>query len=165
MDSSSHHPGIALVVDGLLTLVVPEFSGSLLKWGVIGVLGIVGFTTLWTALQRRPLVALDSAARVGYLAIAVGLSLSSGQTAAVVAIALGIGLAVLGATIMVRAFRRRGSSENWAFDLVRGAIYIAAGAVVIVLPDAITSSLVLAVAAGALLLGGLTIAVGMNVSD
>jgi hypothetical protein len=83
---------------------------------------------------------LDVAAGAVYLITGIGLGWFTSGAVTVMSKALGIGLAVLGLTVMIRASRKRRSSINWAFDVVRGAIYVAADVSVVVtgegdLPD------------------------------
>ncbi len=157
--------GFVLLLAGLITLTVPEFSEKMLQWVVVGVLVVLGASTLWSALRSKPTKYLDVVVAIVYIIIGLGLAVFSEAAISVVARAIGIVMGIVGLGVIMRALRRRRSDINWTFNVVRGSIYIAAGVVVAVLPDAIASSLILAAAAGAIILGALTLAIGMTDPD
>jgi len=157
--------GLVFVLGGLLILTVPEFSQRLLGLAVVVVLGVTAATTVWGVLRQRPIDRAQLLLGVIYGVIAVGLSLFTDEAVSVVAKAVGIVLGALGAFVAFKALRTRKTDVNWQFNLVRGGIYIAAGFVIAILPEAITSSIVLIIAAAAIIIGALTLAVGLTDDD
>ena len=93
------------------------------------------------------------------------MALFTDESIGVITKALGLAMGVFGFYVAVRAFALRKNDENWVFNFVRGLIYAATGAVVAILPDAIASSLVLAVAGAMLVWGVVTLAIGMTEED
>ncbi|KAA3638966.1 MAG: DUF389 domain-containing protein [Armatimonadetes bacterium] len=157
--------GLVLVLAGLITLTFPSFSEKMLQWVVVGALVVLGASTLWSALRSKPTKYVDIAIGIAYLAVGIGLAVFSEAAVGVIAKAIGVVMAIVGLGIIVRVLRHRRSDINWTFNVVRGGLYIAAGLVVAVLPDAIASSLILAAAAGAIILGALTLAIGLTEPD
>ncbi|MCZ7533185.1 MAG: DUF389 domain-containing protein [Acidimicrobiia bacterium] len=157
--------GLVLLLAGLITLTVPEFSERMLQWVVVVVLVMLGASTLWSALRSKPMRYPDIAVGIVYMVVGVGLAMFSDAAVGIVAKTIGLIMAIVGLVVIMRALRRRRSDINWTFNVVRGAIYIAAGLVVALLPDAIASSLILAAAAGAIILGALTLAIGLTDPD
>lgn len=139
--------GLVLLLAGLITLTVPEFSERMLQWVVVVVLVMLGASTLWSALRSKPMRYPDIAVGIVYMVVGVGLAMFSDAAVGIVAKTIGLIMAIVGLVVIMRALRRRRSDINWTFNVVRGAIYIAAGLVVALLPGAIASSLILAAAA------------------
>lgn len=157
--------GLAFTLGGLLILTVPDFSQRLLGIAVAAILGVLGVTRLWGGVRRRPFDFGEAALGAMLLAIGIGLFFFTEESLNVVTKALGGVVAAIGVYVAVRSFASRKADEDWVFNVVRGCIYIATGAVVAVLPDAIASSLVLAVAGGTLIWGIVTLAIGMTEED
>lgn len=157
--------GLAFTVGGLLILTVPDFSQRLLGLAVAIMLVVIGATRLWGGIQRKPVDFGEAVIGVAFVAAGVGMVLFNEESLNVITKVLGGALVALGLYVAVRSFARRASDDNWVFNLVRGLIYASSGAVVAILPDAIASSLVLAVAGAVLALGIVTLAIGMTEED
>lgn len=157
--------GLVFVLAGLLILTVPEFSQELLSLVIQVSMVVVGLTVIWSALAHRERRTLDAVFGVGLVLIAVFLMFNGQSTRPIVADVIGGAFVLFGVLVSVRAFRRRKTSENWVFHVVRGGVYASFGLVVAFLPEAILSAAVLALAVGAILVGALTLAIGLTDED
>ncbi len=157
--------GAAFVLGGLLALTVPDLSERIFGIIIVTVLAVKGLADVWTAWKKRPFDLYSLLVGLAWIAAAGVLILFTDRSKEMIPIISGALLAFLGFVIMVRALRSRNSSPTWTFNLVRGGIYVASGIVVAVLPDAIGSSVVLAISIAAIAYGGLTIAIGFTSPD
>ncbi|MEE8457137.1 MAG: DUF308 domain-containing protein, partial [Acidimicrobiia bacterium] len=157
--------GAAFVVAGLFILAVPEASARMLGLILAIALVFMGGTDLWGATRVSPtpwtavflgLVSLVAGAGIIFMP-----DLAFGILAKVFAILL----ALRGVTVSVRAFRERHTSDAWTFNLVRGSLSVATAVIIFVIPDAIATTLVLAIAATALISGAIMISYGMTSAD
>lgn len=154
--------GLIILLAGILVLTVPEFSERLLGLLVQLVLILIGGSILWGVIarpERRPLEALYGAAMV---AVGGSLLFFPDASSAFIAKVVGVAFALFGLLIVVRAVRLRSTNENWVFDVVRGGLYIAFAVIVATLPDTIIGGLVFAIAIAAIIVGALTLAIGMT---
>ncbi|MEE8456958.1 MAG: DUF389 domain-containing protein, partial [Acidimicrobiia bacterium] len=153
------------VVAGLFILAVPEASARMLGLILAVALVFMGGTDLWGATRIRPtpwtavflgLVSLVAGAGIIFMP-----DLAFGILAKVFAILL----ALRGVTVSVRAFHERHTSDAWTFNLVRGSLSVATAVIIFVIPDAIATTLVLAIAATALISGAIMISYGITSAD
>lgn len=157
--------GLVLVLAGLLILTVPEFSEDLLALVIEIAMIVIGLAIIWSSLTNREQRTLDVFFGIGLLCIAAILIFNPGASRPIIADVLGGAFVLFGLLIAIRAIRRRRTNENWVFHVVRGGIYASFGIVVAFLPEAVLSSFVLALAIGAILVGGLTLAIGLTDDD
>lgn len=157
--------GLVLVVAGFLILTVPEFSEGLLALLIEVSLIVIGLSVIWGAVSRRDRKTLDALFGVVLLCISVLLIFNPGLSRPVLADVFGGAFVLFGVLIAVRAIRHRKANPNWVFHVVRGGIYASFGIVVAFLPEAVLSFTVLALAVGAILIGGLTLAIGFTDDD
>jgi uncharacterized hydrophobic protein (TIGR00271 family) len=156
--------GLVLLLAGFLILTVPNFSEELLSLVVEISLIVIGVVVIWGAVTRR-VRTLDALFGLGLVGIGVFLALNPSASHPIIADVIGGAFVLFGVLVAVRAIRQRKRSENWVFHFVRGGIYASFGFVVAFLPEAVLSSLVLALAIGAVLIGGLTLAIGLTDED
>lgn len=154
--------GLILVLAGLLILTVPDFSEDLLATVIQLTMFVIGLSILWTSLTRRDHRTLDALFGVALVVIAAYLFFNPRTSRPIIADILGGAFVLFGVLVSVRAIRHKKTNENWAFHFVRGGIYASFGLVVAFLPEAILSSVVLAFAVGAILIGGVTLAIGLT---
>ncbi len=157
--------GAAFIIGGLLALTVPDLSERLLGLIFVAILAIKGVTDFWTAWKKRPFDLYSLLVGLAWVAAAVVLILFTDRSKQVIPLIFGALVAFLGVTIAVKALRNRRSNPTWTFNLVRGAIYVATGVVIAVLPDAIGSSVVLGISIVAIAYGALMIAIGFTSPD
>ena len=154
--------GAAFVVGGLIALTVPELSERLIGVTFISVMIVKGSMDLWTAWKTRPIDRYSLAVGLAWLLGGLALIAFTDRAREVVPIIIGGLVSFLGVVIIVRALRSRRTSPTWTFNLVRGGIYIAAGVVIALLPDAIGTSVVLAISIVAIVYGSLMMAIGIT---
>jgi uncharacterized hydrophobic protein (TIGR00271 family) len=157
--------GAAFIAGGVFILVVPGASTRLL--GIALSLGLIifGAVDFWGAIRVRPII--WSALALGVASIAGGIVLFALPSNAfdVLARAFAVVLGTRGAVTAFEAIRTRRASDDWVFHLVRGGFGIAAAVIIFVLPDAIATSLLLSIAALALIAGGIMLSYGLTHSD
>jgi uncharacterized hydrophobic protein (TIGR00271 family) len=157
--------GVAFVIGGLLALTVPDVSERIIGIIFVTILAIKGLTDLWAAWKKRPFDLYSLFVGLAWVAAAGVLILFTDKSKEVIPLIFGALVAFLGITIAVRAVRNRRSNPTWTFNLVRGGIYIASGVVIAVLPEAIGSSVLLAISIAAIAYGALMIAIGATSPD
>ena len=157
--------GAAFVVGGLIALTVPELSERLIGITFIAVMIVKGAMDFWTAWKTRPIDKYSLAVGLAWLLGGLVLVVFTDRSREIVPVIIGALIAFLGVLIVVKALRSRSTSPTWTFNLVRGGIYIATGAVVAILPDAIGTSVVLAISVAAIVYGGLMLAIGIASPD
>jgi uncharacterized hydrophobic protein (TIGR00271 family) len=157
--------GLILVLAGFMVLTVPQFSEDLLALVIEIAMIVIGLASIWGALSRPDRRTLDLLFGIGLLGIAGLLAFNPGASRPIIADVVGGAFVLFGLLVAFRAVRHRRTSENWVFHMVRGGIYASFGIVVAYLPEAVLSGIVLAIAIGAILVGGLTLAIGLTDDD
>ncbi len=155
--------GTVTILAGIVFLGFPDLTTLLLRV-ILGVsLLVTGLSDLWFHLRPgRPGNRVRDLVE-GLLTVALGLLLLLFPTESLklIMVFAGVYLAVRGITVMVGAIKSRGS-ETWALDLTRGVFLVAIAAVVLLLPEAVFHSLLVAVSAAAVILGGVMLAYGIQ---
>lgn len=154
--------GAAFVVGGLVALTFPNASERLIGITFVVIMLMKGATDLWTVFKTRPFNRRGLFIGFAWLIGGLVLILFTDRAAIVVPIIIGSLVGLLGLSIMLTALRNRRTNPTWTFNLVRGAIYVAAGVVIGVLPDALGTSVVFAISAALIIYGALMVAMGVT---
>ncbi len=155
--------GTVAIVAGASILAFPGATIVMLRYIVGAALIASGAADLWFHLRgREPGKRVRDLAE-GLLTIAVGavLLIFPAETLRVVMLVVGVYLAVRGIAVTIRAIKERGT-DMWALDLARGAFFIVFAAVMVTLPEAVFSGLIVAVAAMFVVIGGVMLAYGIQ---
>lgn len=157
--------GAALIAAGTLVLAFPTISTFSVGVMISVVLVVTGGVDIWVSLQTRRYSWYRLG--LGVIWILTGAALLVFRQDALNALGRVLGgLSVLrGAVIFVVALRNRSSSRSWLYDIVRGLLYIAVGAILILIPDALISALVVGLALVALVAGGISVSFGLAQPD
>lgn len=155
--------GIIAIVGGGLILAFPGSTLEVLRY-VLGIALIASGIADLRFHLRSP----ASHSRVGVI-VESGTTITAGslilffpaETIKAVMVIAGIYFAVRGFTVVVEAVKDRGS-DTWALDLARGAFFLAFAGLTFVLPENVASGVVLALAAGSVVLGGVMLAYGVR---
>ena len=157
--------GTVYIVFGLVILSAPQISAFLLGV-VIGVAVVFfGATTLWSAVRQKPIQRLQSS--IGAVALASGLLflITPESVSGFFALALAIALSSRGGWNIYHAVGPGSDDTTRVFRSSLGFLYIAAATVVWVLPDSLSSSLIVGTAVVALIAGAITLGVGLTTSE
>ena len=155
--------GTIAVLGGGLVLTFPDSTLEVLRI-VLGIALIVsGASDLWYHLrspkaQRRASVIVESAATI---AIGVLVLLFPTETLKGLMVVAGIHFLIRGVVVVFGAIRDRGS-ETWALDLARGVLFLVMAGLIVVLPEAVFSGVIVTLAAGSVLIGGVMLAYGIQ---
>ena len=155
--------GTIAILGGGLVLTFPDSTLIVLRI-VLGIALIVtGATDLW--FQRRS-QKKGSKSRViveSAVTLAAGVLLLAFPTETIkgLMIIAGIYFSIRGVVVVFGAIRDRGS-ETWALDLARGALFLVMAGLIIVLPEAVFSGVIVTLAAGSVLIGGIMLAYGIQ---
>ena len=153
--------GYALVGAGLAVLALPEASSFVLRLIVgIALVGI-GLADGWAAIRTRPFSLSGLALGAVTAAAGVLVLVLAGQALDFVVRVGGGAMAVRGALIAFGGLQNRQMQDSWVFDIVRGLVYMAAGVVLIVVPDALISTVFILGALIAIGIGGVVISFGV----
>jgi uncharacterized hydrophobic protein (TIGR00271 family) len=155
--------GTVAIVGGGAILAFPGEAILVLRV-VLGVaLIITGGTDLWFHLRRRVPGNTVRDVVEGLLTLGLGVLFLAipGKTLKFIMVVLGVYFAVRGVTVVVAAFKERGS-ETWGLDLARGAFFLVFAGIIVLLPEAVFSGFVVAFAAAAVVLGGVMLAYGIQ---
>jgi len=146
----------------MFLLVVPEASARLLGLALAAALIVIGGSDIWAAARIRPIqwttLILGSIYGLTGLAIIVLPEIAFHRLTQVFAVLV----AIRGVGIVLRALRSRSTDNNWLFHVVRGALFVAAGVIMFVLPDAIATALILVIAIASLISGAIMISYGLT---
>ena len=155
--------GTVAIAGGGAILAFPGEAIQVLRV-VLGVaLIITGGADLWFHLRgRQPGNRIRDLVE-GLLTIGLGVLFLvwPGQTLKVIMVISGVYLAVRGVAVLIAAIKDRGSA-TWALDLARGAFFLVFAGIILVLPEAVFSGFIAALAAAAVVLGGVMLAYGIQ---
>ncbi|MFV1969517.1 MAG: DUF389 domain-containing protein [Acidimicrobiia bacterium] len=157
--------GAAFIAGGLFILVVPEASTRLLGLGLAAALIFIGGTDLWSAVRVRPIVWTTVGLGIISLIAGVGIIFLPDLAFELLAQVFAVLLGVRGVMVAGRALQAKRTSDAWTFNLVRGALSVAAAVVIFVLPDAIATTLILTISATALVSGAIMVSYGLTSAD
>ena len=155
--------GTVAIAGGGAILAFPGEAIQVLRV-VLGIaLIITGGADLWFHLRgRQPGNRIRDLVE-GLLTIGLGVLFLvwPGQTLKVIMVISGVYLAVRGVTVVIAAIKDRGSA-TWALDLARGAFFLVFAGIILVLPGAVFSGFIAALAAAAVVVGGVMLAYGVQ---
>ncbi|MFV9671896.1 MAG: DUF389 domain-containing protein [Acidimicrobiia bacterium] len=155
--------GTVAIVGGVAILAFPGEALLILRV-VLGVaLIITGASDLWFHLRGRIPGNRVRDLVEGLLTVGAGVLFLvwPGQTLRVIMLIIGVYFAIRGVTVVIAAIRER-DSETWGLDLARGGFFLVFAALVVVLPEAVFSGFIVALAAAAVILGGVMLAYGIQ---
>ncbi len=155
--------GTVAIFGGGAILAFPGEAILILRT-VLGIALIVtGAADLWFHLRGRIPGKRVRDLGEGLLTVGLGLLflIFPGQTLRFIMVVLGVYFAVRGVTVVTAAFKDRGS-ETWGLDLARGAFFLVFAAIIMVLPEAVFSGFLAALAAAAVVVGGVMLAYGIQ---
>jgi len=155
--------GTIAILGGGLVLTFPDSTLIVLRI-VLGIALIVtGATDLWFQFRSqkkgsKPRVIVESA-----VTLAAGVLLLTFPTETIkgLMIIAGIYFSIRGVVVVFGAIRDRGS-ETWALDLARGVLFLVLAGLIVVLPEAVFSGVIVTLAAGSVLIGGVMLAYGIQ---
>lgn len=155
--------GTVAIVGGGAILAFPGEAILILRV-VLGVaLIITGGTDLWFHLRRRVPGNRVRDLVEGLLALGLGVLFLAipGKTLKFIMLVIGVYFAVRGVTVVIAAFKDRGS-KTWGLDLARGAFFLVFAGIIVLLPEAVFAGFVAAFAAAAVVVGGVMLAYGIQ---
>jgi uncharacterized hydrophobic protein (TIGR00271 family) len=154
--------GAAFVAGGIFILVVPQASTRLLGIALSIALIAFGAIDFWGAFRVRPII--WSGLAMGVASIAGGIAILALPDSAfnVLARVFAILLGARGVVTAFEALRQRRTSDDWVFHMVRGGFGVVAAVIIFVVPDAIATALLLAIASLALIAGGIMLSYGLS---
>jgi uncharacterized hydrophobic protein (TIGR00271 family) len=157
--------GAVVVLIGILILGFPTATREVVVILIATGLVLVGITDIWAELRsdHRNIIAM----MLGLLWIVGGvLIVAFGREAfQIVFQFFGAVIAIRGVVILVLAIRNRTSSPTWVFDIVRSCIFVAAGLVLIVIPETLGDAVLVIGGFLAIILGGIVISFGVTNPD
>ena len=155
--------GTVAIFGGGAILAFPGETTLILRT-VLGIALIVaGAADLWFHLRGRIPGKRVRDFGEGLLTIGSGLLflVFPTQTLKSIMVVLGVYFAVRGVIVVIAAFKDRGS-ETWGLDMARGAFFLVFAALIAVLPEAVFLGFLAALAAGAVVIGGVMLAYGIQ---
>ncbi|MGI9585103.1 MAG: DUF389 domain-containing protein [Acidimicrobiia bacterium] len=153
--------GMALIAAGAFALAFPKLSTFTVGLLIAIVLVITGITDIWQSLPIRQTSWHKLLLGIVWVAAGIGLAFYRHEALTVFALILGILALVRGTVIFVVALRNRANQDTWLYDLVRGLVYVATGAFLLLIPDALVSATVVAIALSAVVAGFISISFGV----
>ncbi len=102
----------------------------------------------------------------GLLTVGLGLLflVFPAETLKVIMVIIGVYFGIRGVTVVLAGLKDR-ESETWGLDLARGAFFIVFAGLIVVLPEAVFSGFVVALAAAAVVVGGVMLSYGIQHHD
>ncbi len=155
--------GTVAIVGGVAILGFPAESLLVLRIVLGAALIVTGLGDLWFHLRGRKDGNRIRDIGEGLLTVGLGVLflVFPAKTLHVIMLIAGVYLAVRGVIVIAGAIKSRGS-ETWALDLARGLFFIVFAAFMLLLPEAVFSGFIVALAAAAVVLGGVMLAYGMQ---
>ncbi|MCH8991882.1 MAG: TIGR00341 family protein [Acidobacteria bacterium] len=155
--------GTLAITAGLTLLLAPDLSAFVLRVVIGGALVISGGSDLWFKARGR-----DEGKVRGVLeaviTIGAGVVFLIWPEVSVTILALiaGVYFVVRGLAVIGGSLRQRGQNEAWVIDISRGIFLVALGAITVLIPESVILGVVAAVAALAIVLGGIMLAYGIR---
>lgn len=161
--------GTVALAAGLFLLIFPEASVILIRF-VLGIAFIIGGASdIWfqggtrQRLRQRSTGVRGLVEGLVTIGFGIALVLAPTQTLKVVAIVAGIYFAVRGIGVFVTAAtRQRNRGDPWLIDAARGLFFIAFAAVILLIPEGVIASLLIAGAVFAVVIGALMLVYGIK---
>ena len=153
--------GAVFIVAGMVALLSPAASQLLLAIAVSGVLIVNGTIDTYNAVRAKPTRWNATFVGIVYVVTGLGMLAFTDKTVRIVTVVIGAIAVVRGVSLAIAALRRRKTRPTWAFDLVRGLLFITVGLVVVVIPESIIAGLIFAIAGAAIVYGAVTLSFGI----
>lgn len=155
--------GVALISVGVFALAVPKASHFLLGVAVAVALVVFGFTEIRTAWNSRPRYWIGMLVGAVYVMGAGLLIALPDQTLRLISLVVGGMLIVRGLIVAFAAIRARNTRVTWTYEMTRGFLSVAFGAIVLIVPEAIIGGSIFAIAGAAIISGAISLSVGITV--
>ena len=156
--------GVVLIGLGLFALAVPAASHFILGLSVAVALVVFGVTDIRAAWQAKPRHWVGMLLGILYLVGAGFLVARTGQTIRLISLVVGVVLIVRGMLAAFAAIRTRDTKTTWTYDMTRGFLSAALGAIVLIIPEAIVGGAIFAIAGAAIISGAVSLSVGVMVA-
>jgi uncharacterized hydrophobic protein (TIGR00271 family) len=156
--------GVVLITLGLFALAAPRASHFILGLAVAAALVVFGLTDIKAAWQSSPKNWAGMGLGALYLVGAGFLVVRTDQTIELISFIVGAVLFVRGILAAITAIRRRGTTPTWIYDMTRGFLAAAFGAIVLIIPEAIIGGAIFAIAGAAIISGAVSLSVGITVA-
>ena len=156
--------GVVLISLGLFALSVPRASHFILGLSVAAGLVVFGVTDIRAAWQSKPKHWVGMLLGALYLVGAGLLVVRTDQTVKLISLVVGavfIGRGLLAASA---AIRTRATKPTWTYDMTRGFLAAAFGAIILIIPEAIIGGAIFAIAGAAIVSGAVSLSVGITVA-
>ena len=154
--------GVTLVAAGLVFLGFPDASAFVLRFVLAGAMIVLGITDLWADIRSHRPSWRGIAVGIATVLVGVALALWAGAGIRLLIQVGGVLLAIRGGVILVGGIQERGTEGSWLFDIVRGLLFVAAGAALVVVPEALVSALFVLLAVSAIVAGAVVISFGVT---
>ena len=149
---------------GLFALAAPKASHFVLGLAVAVALLIFGVTDITAAWRSEPRRWVGVLIGVLYIAAALVLTVLTEQTVRLISLVVGSLLIVRGFLSAYAALRARLTQPTWTYDMTRGFLAAALGAIILIIPEAIIGGSIFAIAGAAIISGAIALSVGVMVA-
>ena len=156
--------GVVLIGLGVFALAVPKASHFVLGLFVAVALVVFGFTDIKAAWRSRPKHWIGLLIGTLYIVGAVVLVVRTDQTIRLISLVVGTVLIVRGFLAAIAAIKTRDTKPTWTYDMTRGFLSAAFGAIVLIIPEAIIGGSIFAIAGAAIVSGAISVSVGIMVA-
>ena len=156
--------GVVLIGLGLFALAAPRASHFVLGLTVAAALVVFGVTDIRAAWQTKPKHWVGMTLGLLYLVGAGFLVARTEQTIELISFVVGAVLIVRGILAASAAIRTRDTKPTWTYDMTRGFLAAAFGAIVLIIPEAIIGGAIFAIAGAAIISGAISLSVGIMVA-
>jgi uncharacterized hydrophobic protein (TIGR00271 family) len=155
--------GTVAIVGGGLILTFPDSTLEVLRYVLGMALIIAAIADVWFHLRSPKMESWAVVVVESVVTVGAGVLVLAFPTETIKAIMVigGLYFAVRGLVVIVGALMERGS-DRWALDLARGIFFLVFAGLMIVLPEAVQAGIVVAVAAGAMVLGAIMLSYGVQ---
>jgi len=155
--------GTLAIAAGLTLLLAPNLSAFILRVVIGGALVIAGGSDLWFKGRGRDEGKVRGIIEA-MLTIGAGVVFLIWPDATVLILTLiaAFYFVVRGLTVIAASVRERALGEPWLMDISRGVFAVALGVITFVIPESVIIGVVAAVAALAIVLGGIMLAYGIR---
>jgi uncharacterized hydrophobic protein (TIGR00271 family) len=156
--------GVVLLGLGLFALAAPKASHFILGIAVAIALAVFGVTDIKAAWASEPKRWVGILVGILYILGAAVLVVLPGLTIRLISLVVGAALAVRGILAAYSAIRDRHVRDTWTYDMTRGFLAAAIGAIVFIIPEAIIAGSIFAIAGAAIVTGAISLSVGIMVA-
>ena len=126
---------------------------------------VVGFTDIWAEVRSSHRSWSGLALGFGLIVAGIAMVAFTSETFSLASKILAVVVAVRGVLTAIRGLMSRRENTSWLFDLIRGLLYIALGGIIIFIPEALLSSLLVIGGVSVVVVGAVMIAYGVSNPD